>query len=361
MGFLDLLSKKKKGNDIPPPAPAPSGNDAKNQGNNSPAGSIPPGPGKKEDNKPSDSNIPPGPAVQGNSPSAPSKPSSNSGEVQGSTGGLQQNPFSQGDSLSSPQQDNNKNGITGSNDEVRSGLPQGMRQGNNQPSKDAFPKLDLPKFPGGGPSQKPGNIPDFKGDFEQQNNQESSNSVQPKGTNEEEQYNEVPRMSPSPESRDSAPDRNEEENVRSKDVQPSYDYYERLRGAETAASEVNWNPKPFYSQEESQLNNMKRQLHKNLDDPSSDNSTLGDVEKRMKKKIRKVNGPLFVEINDYKRVLNAVDDIKRNSTESQDFILKLDEFNDKKHTEFEKWKKTIQYINTKLQFVDNTLFNKENQ
>lgn len=112
----------------------------------------------------------------------------------------------------------------------------------------------------------------------------------------------------------------------------------------------------FLTPQERELTDEKALIHAPRNEPGTDKRRIGNVEGVIERRTQIPKGPVFIEINDYKRVLNGVDEIKRDANESQEMILKLEEFNDKKHSEFEKWKKIFENINTKLKFIDKTMF-----
>ena len=295
MGFLDLLSKKNKGGE--------------NKSNNS----IPPpapGPGKEgvinAKNEEGQSNQPPQP------------------------------------NMNQPSQDN------ATKTQQQGGIP------SFSPGKE-LPKLELPTFPGSNnqnSNQENLSVPSFN-----QNSQEN-NTQEPQKTNNSEasvppvqnQENVAPidQFSPSQKTRDSG----------FKDLQGNpipeqvLKSHQDISGNEPAP----WDNQDFLSQGEHHINEMKRNLHSPNEEVGTDNSRIGNVENKVKKKIKEQGGPLFVEINNYKNILNSVDEIKRDLGDSQEYLNKLDEFNGKKNTEFERWKKTFENIHTKLTFVDKTLF-----
>ena len=298
MGFLDLLSGKKKESNsgqLPPPAPgpdkigAPKPEDSKlpEQKEND-KGQLPPPPGAKENNdnkdfgdlgkpevpKPEDKGVPNLEPPKPNNMGAPLEPPKPEGI--------------------NPQQSNAPNS------------PQ-----MKQLSEDFdFPKLELPKFPG-------------TEDFDESSEDSELNLHENK---EEEKIEASPNKTPIS--------------------------FEKSEPAQTQSSTA----KSYLSQNEMQLNDLKEQLHRPIKMEGSDPSNIGNVESTLKSKTKNVKGPLFIEINNYKRVLHSLDEMKQDLSESQEFVLKLDEFNDKKYNEFERWRKSIEYIHSKLAFVDKTLF-----
>lgn len=361
MGFLDLLSGKKKKNSVPPPVAGPG------------KAGIPQGPGvqtdpskeKSQDKKPEapvQTNIPPppGPQPDANGDLPPAQPAQSAPS----------NEAPKQDVLSIPQPE--------TKDKVS--------QGNNVQSPPSFsqelPKLDLPTFPSG----NMGNdfeIPSFDGK-KQENTQPNTEPAQQKP--EQQRQGGIPPVS--------APEQSSipkgDVNIPSPGMPPSFDttkkdvipqvqgpsdpnappsfappkQEEQQPNVQKSQSQQQpqgltkqWPaPSNYLNENEQSLNEMKRQLHKPNEETGTSASTIGNVQSNIKKKIRSSDSPLFVEINNYKRVLNSVDEIKRDLNESQEFVLKLDEFNDKKHNEFERWRKSFEYIQTKLQFVDKTLF-----
>jgi hypothetical protein len=93
--------------------------------------------------------------------------------------------------------------------------------------------------------------------------------------------------------------------------------------------------------------------------PGFDKYTDNDVLDRVKKDysiIPEKKGPLFVEINSYKHVLDGIDYIKGKLKESDDLIIKTEEIEDYKKTKFEDWKANLEDIQRKFVFMQKTLF-----
>lgn len=204
----------------------------------------------------------------------------------------------------------------------------------NSAPESADIKLDLPTFPSGGSSDM--SVPSFD---QSQPNMESVPSQVPPA-----------QMEPALQEQNSSP-------------QEVFGSPENMKPVEKPApaqpTNLSWQPTKYVSEEEQDLNFKRKKVHYPNVEVGTDLSRTGNVESRVKKKIHVPNSPIFTEINNYKRVLNSIDEMKRDLNESQDIIIKLEEFNDKKHLEFEQWKKIFTYIQNKLLFVDKTLFESE--
>ncbi|MFW6230415.1 MAG: hypothetical protein ACOC32_00125 [Nanoarchaeota archaeon] len=360
MGFLGLLhNKKKKDTSLPPPAPGPG-----KEG-------VPKGPDadKKDDDKKAPG---PGDAPQGPQPPAPQPPKAD---------GNQENK----------QDDKNPEVPQGPAPKDPNSMNQQGPQAPGQPpavppgaENMDFPKLDLPTFPGAKTNQDM-QIPTFNGqESPSQNNEEKPEQgpsekqdadapqnptgfapQQPPAFDQGSQAASQPDQAPQGPAFPPVQQQGEDEHVpeigqSGPAQQPQGEEQQAPQQQEQRQSEQSqpapWSRNSYLSQDEEHLNDLKHKLHKPSEEIGTDSSMMGNVERNIKKRISKQQGPLFVEINNYKRVLNSVDEIKRDLNESQEFILKLDEFNDKKHGEFDKWKKAFEYIQTKLHFVDKTLF-----
>ena len=290
MGFLDLLSSKKKNDSnssVPPPAPGPGkvglpSHDISSENKQE----ITPPNNSEDFNK----------------------------ETTTTSGDFNQSKEQHNNNLPEPPVPSPNQVETPKFDEMSIGTKettQGPSAQSNSRIQDDFdfPKLDLPKFPGS----------EIKESEEPIKEQPKDETVHNQNEDVEEQS--VPSF-----------DNNLTENQEKRRVSS------------------------YLSADELRLNSLRDKLHKPQRNETSDSSSIGNVESTLKHKIRNVKGPLFIGINDYKRVLNSLDEMKRDLNESQEFVLKLDEFNDRKYNEFEKWKKTVEYINSKLIFVDKTLF-----
>ncbi len=385
MGFLDLLSGKKKkegGSNIPPPAP---------------------GAAQTQDGK----------GAQGSSMPPPADPNKDDGKDKGASSIPKPPQGNPGDQ--SKGQDAEEGKAPGKDSQGKPSAPGGLggtgsdAQGGQAPPnpapafKDDFPKLDLPKFPGSN-KDKP-KVPVFPGkaqdgqnasESSQENNaaqgpmnQDQQKAQQTQGTppptpafgakeDKGQQASDIGSGAgpvPSPKLQQQGGDKpsNQQEQGMGMGGQEASQFQQPPQQAnqqqQPQAQQDNndpntsfnkWHPSKFESEGEQELSRMKHDLHKPADEVGTDRFTIGNIEKGMKK-TRKFTGPLYVEINDYKRVLNSVDEMKRDINESHDYAIKLDEFNSSKHQEFEKWKKAFEYIHSKLQFVDKTLFEEINK
>jgi hypothetical protein len=361
MGFLDLLSGKKKDNSVPPPAAGPGKVD------------VPKGPNAVP---PADSKQPEAPQKDVPKPGdAPKMPEAPSGPIPTPSGDIP--PAQPLNDVPKPGSDNGQN-----------------VQAPPSPSQD-MPKLELPTFPSGNMGND-FSIPTFEG------KQDKDGGIQPPGQPGQEvpapeapkpQRSGIPQVQsqeapteggipqappgldiPQPGQNPSAPQETPNAptpgqepgipqvqapafNAPEQSQQPAAQEQSAPEQPQSQPSTKQWPaPNNYLNPDEQSLNDMKKQLHKPNEEVGTDASTIGNVQRNIQKKIRGGDSPLFIEINNYKRVLNSVDEIKRDLNESQEFVLKLDEFNDKKHNEFERWRKSFEYIQTKLQFVDKTLF-----
>ena len=311
MGFLDLLSGKKKesnSSQVPPPAPgpdkigAPKPEDSKAEQKDNEKSALPPPPGPNEEKNPFGSNPV---ELKGKEDDKPASGDFGKQEVlkQESKESPNLEPPKPNSSINPSEPPKPVGGINPEQNNVQNN-PQ-MKQFTEYFD---FPKLELPKFPG-------------TEDLEESTQDEKLHLQE----NNKEEANEVIEKEP-------------------------------FSQGESIQKETQSSAKSYLSQNEMQLNDLKEQLHRPLKIEGSDSSNIGNVESTLRSKTKNIKGPLFIEINNYKRVLHSLDEMKQDLNESQEFVLKLDEFNDKKYNEFERWRKSIEYIHSKLAFVDKTLF-----
>lgn len=69
--------------------------------------------------------------------------------------------------------------------------------------------------------------------------------------------------------------------------------------------------------------------------------------------------PIYVEVDDYRRVLDYVGEIKNNIKTSENTLNDLETLRGKKDKEFEHWRNALEDVERKLLFVDKTLFEEE--
>ena len=80
------------------------------------------------------------------------------------------------------------------------------------------------------------------------------------------------------------------------------------------------------------------------------------IERRTHKSYDK---PIFVEVNDYKQILDYINEIKNNIKKSDNILTTLQDIKSAKEKEFEKWHNVLEDIQRKLIYIDNTLFEQD--
>ena len=71
------------------------------------------------------------------------------------------------------------------------------------------------------------------------------------------------------------------------------------------------------------------------------------------KSIRK---PIFVEVNDYRKVMEEVQSIKKDTKKSKELVRSLDDFRIKNLTKIKKWERGLEKVQRDLVFTDKILF-----
>lgn len=71
----------------------------------------------------------------------------------------------------------------------------------------------------------------------------------------------------------------------------------------------------------------------------------------------KNNGPIFVDINSFKTMLDGVDTIKQDIKKSEDILQSLNKIKDSKDKELERWRLQLEDIQRKISYVDKVIFN----
>ena len=66
--------------------------------------------------------------------------------------------------------------------------------------------------------------------------------------------------------------------------------------------------------------------------------------------------PIFVEINDYRKVIGEIKSIKKDSKKSKELVRSLDDFKMKNLVKMKKWEKGLEKIQSDLIFMDKILF-----
>jgi hypothetical protein len=92
-------------------------------------------------------------------------------------------------------------------------------------------------------------------------------------------------------------------------------------------------------------------------------SKMDDVKKDMHEgymeqgtSIIKLNRPIFIEVNDYKKVLRTIKSIERDSKKSKKIAEELEEIKNKREKHLQGWDKKLENIQRSLIFADKILF-----
>jgi len=80
----------------------------------------------------------------------------------------------------------------------------------------------------------------------------------------------------------------------------------------------------------------------------------GDISPRIKR--HKVQGPLFVKVDDYRRIMADLDLILNDLKESNNLIVRLNSIKNGLDTQFDRWHSEMEDLQRKLVFIDKTLF-----
>jgi hypothetical protein len=70
-----------------------------------------------------------------------------------------------------------------------------------------------------------------------------------------------------------------------------------------------------------------------------------------------LSGPIFVDINSFKTMLNGVDIIKEDIRSSDEILQNLNKIKDMKDKELERWRLQLEDIQRKISYVDKVIFN----
>tara|TARA_Y100000310_G_C20558294_1_gene751693 strand:+ start:315 stop:1082 length:768 start_codon:yes stop_codon:yes gene_type:complete len=66
--------------------------------------------------------------------------------------------------------------------------------------------------------------------------------------------------------------------------------------------------------------------------------------------------PIFVEVNDYRKVIDEIRSIKKDSKKSKEIVRSLEDFKVKNSSKLKKWEKGLEKIQRDLVFMDKVLF-----
>ncbi|MFP4119255.1 MAG: hypothetical protein ACLFTH_04340 [Candidatus Woesearchaeota archaeon] len=69
--------------------------------------------------------------------------------------------------------------------------------------------------------------------------------------------------------------------------------------------------------------------------------------------------PVFIKIDEYRKVLDLVDDLKKKTGEVRSTINEIKELRDKEEETLQFWQQKIDDVDKKILFVDQTLFEPE--
>lgn len=71
--------------------------------------------------------------------------------------------------------------------------------------------------------------------------------------------------------------------------------------------------------------------------------------------------PVFVKLDDYKKAMSSVDNVKKQIVQIKKTLQKIDELRDKEQEELFGWKEHIARVEEEISFVDKSLFEPEHQ
>lgn len=71
---------------------------------------------------------------------------------------------------------------------------------------------------------------------------------------------------------------------------------------------------------------------------------------------REMGGSIFVNVDEYKEILNGTSNIMNNLKEAEEVVSRLNELKLEKDKEFEKWRGKLEDVERKLIFIDKTIF-----
>ena len=81
-----------------------------------------------------------------------------------------------------------------------------------------------------------------------------------------------------------------------------------------------------------------------------------DVEGEEGIRHRLLKKPIFVEVNDYKKIIEEIDSIKKDSKKSKDITESLEDLKTKTESKLKVWNKELEKIQRNLVFMDKVLF-----
>ena len=73
-------------------------------------------------------------------------------------------------------------------------------------------------------------------------------------------------------------------------------------------------------------------------------------------RLKSLRKPIFVEVNDYRKVIEEIRSIKKDSKKSKELVKSLDDFKIKNSAKIEKWGRGLEKIQRDLVFMDKILF-----
>ncbi|MBC8444153.1 hypothetical protein H8D83_01060 [Candidatus Woesearchaeota archaeon] len=89
-------------------------------------------------------------------------------------------------------------------------------------------------------------------------------------------------------------------------------------------------------------------------------SKMGEIREDVEEDVgfphRLLKKPIFVEVNDYRKIMEEIDSIKKDSKKSKDIIGSLDDLKNKTESKLKVWNKELEKIQRNLVFMDKVLF-----
>ncbi|MBN1377576.1 hypothetical protein JW949_04580 [Candidatus Woesearchaeota archaeon] len=71
------------------------------------------------------------------------------------------------------------------------------------------------------------------------------------------------------------------------------------------------------------------------------------------------NAPVFVKIDEYKEILDIIDVLKGKVTELKNTLMELQEIKEDEDREIERWSSNLADVESKIRFIDKSIFEPE--
>jgi phosphomevalonate kinase len=70
--------------------------------------------------------------------------------------------------------------------------------------------------------------------------------------------------------------------------------------------------------------------------------------------------PIFVKVEEYEEVLSIIDDVKQKIADAKKTLIKINDLKNEEDHQIETWQNSLEEVEKKIEYIDNSLSEPEN-